>query len=479
MRLSLWFVNPHKPELFRFALAGVGKATRFAERGKLASAAATFQWTSAVRAFAQLALGTRYARTATGQASYELSGQKGSPAASLDFALSKPAAWVRDAFCHSSQRRADIRRIFRISNSEQKRAGPVIVSLTSAIDSIKIFVDGRELVKRDELAALLEALGGDSHSSEELASSSSEFSADFEHDAEQALQETDLLEGMAIRLARARLNKLPWAKHNRQVQNTLRQLQESVPASALRYRKASGLPPQEKFEVRCPAMAVGLLVLLRYVTRAFKVSIQIEYSFPSTSSMLETAKADAAGLVLSWGALSKAAFLKRSHRAAMLLPRTAIDVITDCQVPHERVCLATEARGYPMQYLNALRRNPRFRKLRAINANFSEIHTALRQGQRSALLSFPFSVFLARRYGMEIFSPYNVESRIGDNVLFVPVKNSPCVAAWQALMPFLREGWWQLLADRGLIAAEIGELLSDRDYTHYLDRCAGIAAWAR
>ena len=138
---------------------------RTARRGKglvFTDDSGSFQWTRAVKAFALLGVGTRLALASNSR--FHLRGAHGSPAASLDYAVSKPTAWVADLFGGRDEGR-DLRRIIlRIANSEQKLPGPVDISFASPLldpGSLRIYVSERELLTTEEILPLFQLLGGD------------------------------------------------------------------------------------------------------------------------------------------------------------------------------------------------------------------------------------------------------------------------------------------------------------------------------
>ena len=159
-KLNLHFSRGPKPELFRIGFVDETGAAVSAVRGKSDGAhrgAGSFQWTSAVRALAILAVQTRLHGAMQGG----LSGERGSSAAALDFALGKPPRWLLELFAARGQR---IGRYFRRSNPELKQAGPVTVRFhDSHLDATAITIEIQgEAVRSDaELHGLLSALNGE------------------------------------------------------------------------------------------------------------------------------------------------------------------------------------------------------------------------------------------------------------------------------------------------------------------------------
>lgn len=141
------------------------KGPKISIRGKTSGAFANvgnFQWTSAVRAFCVLcvrtvlALGHRELREVS-----QISGLRGSLASSLDYALSKQPAWLREIGGLDNQGNAYVRRLIVRTNPECKRPGPVILGVNSrvlAFDRIHIFWEKTRVETVDGLRSLLSAL---------------------------------------------------------------------------------------------------------------------------------------------------------------------------------------------------------------------------------------------------------------------------------------------------------------------------------
>jgi hypothetical protein len=86
-----------------------------------------------------------------------LVGERGSFAASLDYAISKETHWLVDIFGLSEGEVPHFRRIFKRTNTGRKRSGPVAVSLSRSFlhaGAISIRLNSQELVTIDELEAL-------------------------------------------------------------------------------------------------------------------------------------------------------------------------------------------------------------------------------------------------------------------------------------------------------------------------------------
>ncbi len=154
-RLKLHFVGDEDPALFQTEYI-VGGRRIHAVRGKTSGAFAgqgSFHWSNAVRALSVLAI--RTSMVALGHPCDPiLVGEKGSFAASLDYAISKETHWLIDLFGLTEGDLPLFRRVFKRTNSGRKRSGPVAVSFSKPFlqpGAISIRLNSHELVTIREL----------------------------------------------------------------------------------------------------------------------------------------------------------------------------------------------------------------------------------------------------------------------------------------------------------------------------------------
>lgn len=159
--------------LFRHSL--LGQEPRRLNRGKIAptvSGAAPLPWTSAVKAFVQLAIQLALQRYAEGEVPadpflFGLTGDKGSPCRSLDYAISKKPAWIVDLFGADADGDSQVGRFFWRQNPEGKRPGPSGVTFNTkmmAPEKVSICLNGKKLEGRDQLSTALDGLSSSSAS---------------------------------------------------------------------------------------------------------------------------------------------------------------------------------------------------------------------------------------------------------------------------------------------------------------------------
>jgi hypothetical protein len=129
-------------------------------RGKTSGAfrgAGTFQWTSAVRAISALFLRHVISQRVSSVDSL-ISGGNSSLAASLDYALSKAPRWMGDMFGVYETGHMAAKRLFLITNPNQKRPGPVIVAINQlaiAPGDVRVIMDGDEVFEPSLLIQIL------------------------------------------------------------------------------------------------------------------------------------------------------------------------------------------------------------------------------------------------------------------------------------------------------------------------------------
>jgi hypothetical protein len=158
--LRLHFVGDEDPSLFQTEYI-IGGRRIHAVRGKTSGAftgQGSFHWSIAVRALSVLAIQTSMA--ALGHPCDPiLVGEKGSYAASLDYAISKETHWLIDVFGVSDGEVPNFRRVFKRTNSGRKRSGPVAVSFSKSflqLGAISVRLNSFDLRTISELQSLIE-----------------------------------------------------------------------------------------------------------------------------------------------------------------------------------------------------------------------------------------------------------------------------------------------------------------------------------
>lgn len=159
--LRLHFVGSEEPSLFKteFCSGDVRVSTVRGKTSGAFSGQGTFHWSSAVRAMSVLALKTALS-VRNSSCEPIIYGERGSLAASLDYAISKETHWLIDMF-GTDGRIPLFRKVFTRTNSGRKRAGPVAVSFTKRLateSAIEIRFNSVQITNVEELQALLQRI---------------------------------------------------------------------------------------------------------------------------------------------------------------------------------------------------------------------------------------------------------------------------------------------------------------------------------
>ena len=135
-KLKLWFSSDNSPQLLKTEFEHpLLSEKRTAVRGKSAGAyhdTATFQWTGAVQALCMLCLNKDEV----------LEGYQGSPASSLDYALSKQPMWLLEMFGWDVNGESLARRIIKRTNTSRKMQAPISLSLSKECE-VEIIQEGK------------------------------------------------------------------------------------------------------------------------------------------------------------------------------------------------------------------------------------------------------------------------------------------------------------------------------------------------
>ena len=160
-KFSLWLTATESLALEKtsFSHPIVGGELK-AVRGKTAGAYhgfSTFQWTPAVQSMVVLVLRTVAFGRQNHVSDAVIQGYEGSPASSLDYSIGKTPAWMLDIFGVDRSGAPLAKRLFRRTNPERKRSGPVSVALNDSMLSysdITIYINDETV---QDPAVLLES----------------------------------------------------------------------------------------------------------------------------------------------------------------------------------------------------------------------------------------------------------------------------------------------------------------------------------
>jgi hypothetical protein len=167
--LKLFFENDELVEVeFRLMTGEVRRSVRGKQSGAH-KASGSFQWTSAVKGFALLAV-----RTAARFQPAAIEGRAKSLAASLDYAISKQPVWLLEMFGVDRLGTSLIRRMILRTNPERKRPGPTTLAINENYlpqAGITGFSNGKLCSREDliVLAVMLACEGGEHSDSPDVA----------------------------------------------------------------------------------------------------------------------------------------------------------------------------------------------------------------------------------------------------------------------------------------------------------------------
>lgn len=159
--IALWFRGDSLPELEKVSfMTSLRSAPRVSIRGKasrLNTDIGGFQWSSAVQALSILLLRAASLNKSAQPSTFQLLGERNSPAASLDFALGKQTKWLTDLFGFDPHGNLLARSLILRQNPELKRAGPVVLSLNPSLltgDNIEVYFNEEPLEYSRQIAIL-------------------------------------------------------------------------------------------------------------------------------------------------------------------------------------------------------------------------------------------------------------------------------------------------------------------------------------
>jgi hypothetical protein len=166
-QLILYFSAGSAPELLetRFYHKHFAPWGRHSVRGKDEGAhagSASFQWSPALKVLAAYLLWCAASgRRSPGDSCPTLAGERSSPAASLNYAMSKKPEWIKDMFGEDSDSHPYLLDLISRTNPDLKRVGPVILSLNRhklPPERISVFAGDRQVYGAEEIEQMASAI---------------------------------------------------------------------------------------------------------------------------------------------------------------------------------------------------------------------------------------------------------------------------------------------------------------------------------
>ncbi len=480
--IALWFYDNQNPELAQLVIQTT-KRTVVAERGKGYHGGASFQWTAAVKALTRLLIESKI-ESFKGQRKYLLSGVKGSDAASLDFALGKPPAWLTELFIKTGLVRRSPREFFKITNPELKRPGPVTLSFRDSFDAkrdIRIFLGEDELVHQQMLTVLRDKLDSGSRKKDPDRRKGTETRGALQQlwitSAHSSLKQTTLFQPDGIASLQTRFGRNNRFSKNRTFQQIVAQLRRSLYARPLilQGKKELSIPA---FTCACSPMAIGALSILQKLKK--RSPVQLDTSFSATSNIMEMgALENYDAVALSWSAVLRLNTKQLKQLVPfMLLPKTEFLLLAPKKQNLSIVLCAPQPLGYPRLLWEELSQQYPllFSGVRLADASLQATGDTLAlQPEAGCIVAFPYTEFLRKRFNLTPQPEQLYQPLIGDNILLIRKGSRFSKPALRKkLQEQIIRSWLELLDKPKELNKVVDTLLSDENYMSFIRHAGGL-----
>ena len=525
--LSLWFTDDPQPTLRETSFAHPLLAGDLRSvRGKTSGAQrnlGSFQWTPAVKALSFLLLNHlaegRAEGAATSSTGFILSGEAGTLASTLDYALSKQPAWLLDMFGVDKHGTPIINRLIRRTNPERKRPGPVSLALQPQAPGtlrIKVFLGLRELSLATEILALAEQIRAATEGAPQRVSFPEtdnsyliELVEDLQSGWESQLKRIYLTECQEMlrqtvvfspRLYRERLTEISEDSALEQISGHRLEVKgeydlglnssQRLGLLAAGYGDRFFKNPGEPLRVAMPIGNAGALAIFTYLKEVCGLAIEIGPHFIFSPDLVRyvydgTGKDqfDAFTLTLPSGARLISSAAEKTFTPFMLMPRVSHRIIAP-KAAEQAGKLATGTflvTSDPVTnaywYFEDLRLRGELnkRKISFENQLPDEMTFTLRQGDPTtrAVLWFPHYQFNSLMNDC-----INVDKPTPDaNKEMVMFVNNRLLAEKEkafALSVVIRDAWLTLLQNPKELERTVDRILTERDYVKLLNRSVGM-----
>ncbi|MCB0345713.1 MAG: hypothetical protein KDD66_11390 [Bdellovibrionales bacterium] len=490
-------------------------------RGKSTGAAdaqGCFQWTRAVQSFSLLALGFKIEGGA-------LEGAASTPAASLDYAISKQTGWLADMFGAFESGAPIYKRIFKRSNPERKQPGPVIVAINELFlspESVRIYVAGQEVEKAEMLQALHAAIklqwyasaririeNHDCRRRSDIAESSQDNSDSIKQlfhkllieECRLVLNATDIFNSRELRSNLADLGSNPSVRGlsgDAQLVSPIDQRMLSshrlglVDEDFLRRHLADTRP----IRIASPAPGPAAAAIFVYLRDVKGYSIELDFCYPHAIEIAQriirgdfNRAPDAAVLGIAPAAQILGIGGKIGYKPLMMLPKNSQRIISGgrpskrgSSLENSDYYLLKDDPSNPMFYFDQLVRSGEVRqgKVSLQHMEPDEVFRTFKDADRSvkAILFFP-------HYHLnELFNGTGFADRSGDNrqfkEMFLFVQDWIMRDKMKALCLdiAIRDAWLSIREQPKLMNQLIGRLVGDDLYLKYMRRASGLGSWS-
>ncbi len=523
LSITLYFSGASSPELTRVETSS-GNVTRISVRGKTEGASkaqGTFQWSSAVKSLAILLL--RHCAQESNQTldkDATLSGEKGSLACSLDYALSKQPLWLLDMFGTDSKGKNLLRTFLQISNSSLKYPGPVIIRVNEKRlppEEITVFLEDQKIDCSNELATLARMISSGIRSKIELTQVKktppledntypfpfndpfwfSILKKLFLHETLRTLEETDIFNTSTLQNALRFMETHEDFLYITGRRFALTDIIDRHLTSAQRlgmhpndFLKRSLMPDSEPFRITLTPAHVGSLALLKYLTKEEKLPLDIDYHHFNTDDVLafvstqtHSTPPDAMILTVATAADLLRKGKKLQYRPLMVMPQNSYRVMSPAS--ERGVCDAgigdyffiSDNPSTSQFYFKELSRNGVLQKskIKTHHIHQDEIPALFRNNVESlrTILWFPYDRF-NQIFDSAMFLDCPAYSSYVNEILFIHESHFANPTRLLSLNILIRDAWLKLKSYPRLLEQTIDLLLDNPDYLSMLCRAGGL-----
>lgn len=306
-RISLFFSAWPNPELIStsFSHPLLANETLSTLRASTTppSHVGTFKWSTGVHALTVLLVSYRLFEEIEIEGQHQgISGGCGSPAATLDYSLSKKPQWLFDMFGASSDGACIAARLFSRINSERKRPGPVTINVNEKAlraKDISIYIDGDLVESKEELTSLHGALtrsslrvpartprtGSDDRLPDCTKKSDDLTRRVVAREITETLLHTDIFDRYAQRrrlrllVEHASFQKLASSHTSLEGRYDSELTGATILGKGIAERDIRKALEPFPLRIACPACDVGTLAILHYLKDKTQIELEIDYQF--------------------------------------------------------------------------------------------------------------------------------------------------------------------------------------------------------
>ena len=517
-RLMLRFTSQNGGELIQTAFENARSGRTFvAARGRRLSATeGSFRWSPGVKALSLFFLRYKllHSRLNGGQRRIDdvavLSGEEGSAAASLDYAISKEPAWLMDMFgpAHNASYVA-FRQCVTRANPERKRPGPVKLFPVSRIlspENILVHIDGKPCEDDAEIKGLLLGIQGASFPADEVGQEPQQ-GGDIQTNLLKTIFREEclrVLSDLSIFSKPSNLATLQSINNHGMFQRVAGGAKvDCLPDLRLSWGSRRGLLPEHSVGIQrvvrddeiciaIDAVSVPIIVLFKYLTSHRNLPIRLSYNFADTTEMVHylmrggfPSKID--GMVVS--AAASATLLgkvtQNEYHSVMLLPKVTHKLVTAAgqgmkkRPPLESVSylLMNDIPGTSRFFLENLleARSMKMQGVRELHHDPDEIFAMLRSGSESisTVMFFPhYKINELLNHSVSYETPKEVSEGV-DHVLFLHREYHNSHLA-ELLNIELRHAWLTIVRNPQVLDQLLDGLFEDEGYVTMLKTCCGL-----